>query len=95
MTTTTTPTAKCRKVSLGGAATGGSVAFTATRASKAGKTAVGGAVTLAIPAGARVRATACVDANGALTLRNLDSFVESGTLVTPVPMSLRVGAVRR
>jgi lactate dehydrogenase-like 2-hydroxyacid dehydrogenase len=30
-----------------------------------------------------------------LTLRNLDSFLESGTLVTPVPMSLHAGAARR
>jgi hypothetical protein len=58
-------------VGLAGAASSGSVAFKATRTSKNAAKLVGTAVTLSIPAGARVVAVACMGDNGALTLRSL------------------------
>src|SRR3954447_11786699 len=71
-TTTTTPKApRCKAVALSGAATAGSVAFKAAHTSKNAAKLAGTAVTLSIPAGARVAAVACIDANGALTLRSL------------------------
>src|SRR3954469_9883514 len=69
--TTTTEHHACHKVLLAGAATGGSVAFKATQASKAGKTLAGSAVAVTIPAGAHVHVTACMGTNGAFTLRSL------------------------
>jgi hypothetical protein len=70
--TTTTPKApRCKAVALSGAATGGSAAFKATHTSKNAAKLAGTAVTLTIPAGARVAAVACTDANGVLTLRSL------------------------
>jgi hypothetical protein len=72
--TTTTSTApekpKCNQVELKGSATGGSVSFTVTKANKSGASLVGKVVTLAIPAGARVKAKACTTGS-TLTLRDL------------------------
>lgn len=71
-TTHTTPDKpKCHKVELQGSNGTGSVSFTVDHASKSAKALGGTAVTLAI-AGARVHATACVDAAGALTLSHLE-----------------------
>jgi hypothetical protein len=69
--TTTTTAPRCRAVALSGAATSGSVAFQAKHASKNAAKLVGTAVTLSIPAGARVAAVACMGTNGVLTLRSL------------------------
>jgi hypothetical protein len=69
--TTPTPEPRCKAVGLAGLASSGSVAFTATHTSKNGAKFANTAVTLSIPAGARVVAVACVDASGALTLRSL------------------------
>jgi len=74
-TTTTTHTTpdkpKCHKVELQGSNGTGSVTFTVDHTSKSAKALAGTAVTLAI-AGAKVRATACVDAAGALALSQLE-----------------------
>jgi hypothetical protein len=75
-TTTTTPKQRCQPVSLGGAASAGSVAFTASKTSKNARKLVNTAVALTIPAGARVMAVACTDAAGALTLRSLRVVVK-------------------
>ena len=69
-TTTTTEKPKCDQVELKGSATSGTVAFTVTKANKRGKNLVGTTVTLAIPAGAKVKAKACTAGN-TLTLRDL------------------------
>jgi hypothetical protein len=69
--TSTTEKTRCKPVMLAGPANAGSVAFTAAKTSKSGQKLAGSAVTLAIPAGARVLAVACTDASGALTLRSL------------------------
>jgi predicted secreted protein len=71
-TTTTNASAKpkCDQVELKGSATGGSFAFTVTKANKRGRNLVGTAVTLVVPAGAKVKAKAC-SAGGTLTLRDL------------------------
>jgi hypothetical protein len=70
-TTTPTPKPKCNQVELKGTATAGSVTFTVTKANK-GRSIVGTAATLAIPAGAKVKAKACTTAgSSALTLRDL------------------------
>jgi len=73
--TTTTATTepkrpKCEQAELKGNATSGSVAFTVTKANKRGKALVGTSLTLAIPAGAKVKAKAC-GTGSALTLRDL------------------------
>ena len=74
-TTSTTPDKpRCHKVELQGSNGTGSVTFTVDHASKKAKALGGTAVTLAI-AGARVHATACVDAAGALTLSHLELSV--------------------
>jgi predicted secreted protein len=71
-TTTTTPKPKCHQVELKGTATGGSVAFTVTKASKSGRSLVGTAVSLSVPAGAKVKAKACTtEGSNTLTLRDL------------------------
>jgi|SRR4249919_1929954 len=70
-TTTSTPKKpKCDQVELKGSATSGSVAFTVTKANKHGRNLVGTQVTLAVPAGASIKAKAC-SAGGTLTLRDL------------------------
>jgi predicted secreted protein len=69
--TTTASKPKCDQVELKGNATAGSVTFTVTKANKRGRSLVGTAVTLVIPADAKVKAKACSAAGGALTLRNL------------------------
>jgi hypothetical protein len=69
-TTTSTEKPKCEQVELKGSATGGSVAFTVTKANKRGQSLVGTSVTLAIPVGAKIKAKACTT-GGALTLRDL------------------------
>ena len=71
-TTTTPDRPKCQSVELRGSDGTGSVTFTATKASKRGGALAGKPVTLAIAAGAKVHATACIDAAGALTLRHLE-----------------------
>jgi len=73
-TTTTTTTSKkptCHQVELKGNATAGSVTFTVLKANKRGRSLVGTAVTLTVPAGAKVKAKACSGEGGALTLRDL------------------------
>ena len=70
-TTTTSKKPKCQQVELKGNATAGSVTFTVLKANKRGRNLVGTAVTLVVPAGAKVKAKACTDAGGALTLRDL------------------------
>jgi hypothetical protein len=69
--TTTTQHPRCHAVALSGAASSGTVAFKAAHTSKNAAKLANTAVTLSIPAGARVVAVACTDANGALTLRSL------------------------
>ena len=70
-TTTTSKKPKCQQVELKGNATAGSVTLTALKANKRGRNLVGTPVTLVVPAGAKVKAKACTDAGGALTLRDL------------------------
>jgi len=74
-TTTTTTTAakpKCNQVELKGNSTAGSITFTVTKANKRGRALVGTAVTLTVPAGAKVKAKACTTTgSSALTLRDL------------------------
>jgi hypothetical protein len=70
-TTTTAPRPKCEQVELKGNATAGSVTFTVVKANRRGSSLVGQAVTLVVPAGAKVKAKACTAAGGALTLRNV------------------------
>jgi hypothetical protein len=70
-TSTVTKEPRCQAVGLAGAATSGSVAFTASHTSKNAAKFKGTAVTLAVPAGSRVVAVACVGADGTLTLRSL------------------------
>ena len=70
-TTTTSKKPKCQQVELKGNATAGSVTFTVLKANKRGRNLVGTPVTLSVPAGAKVKAKACTDAGGTLTLRDL------------------------
>lgn len=70
-TTTTSKKAKCDQIELKGSATAGSITFTVAKANKRGRNLVGTAVTLAIPAGAKIKAKACSMAGGPLTLRDL------------------------
>ena len=71
-TTTTTAKPKCNQVELKGNATAGSITFTVTKANKRGRALVGTAVTLTVPAGAKVKAKACTTAgSSALTFRDL------------------------
>ncbi len=65
------PKPACQNVVLMGSNGSGSVALTVSRASHNGASLVGKQVTLAIPAGARVNALACIDSAGALTLRSV------------------------
>jgi hypothetical protein len=61
----------CQRVELRGTGSG-SVALTVTKANEHGSSLVGSQVTLTIPTGATVGATACTDAAGStLTLRSL------------------------
>jgi hypothetical protein len=69
--TTTGKKAKCQQVELKGDATGGSAAFTVKKANKRGRSLVGTAVSLVIPAGAKVKAKVCTAEGGAMTLRDL------------------------
>jgi len=62
---------KCKKVELKGSNGSGTVALTVSRANHGGSSLVGKQVTLTIPAGATLKANACLDAAGALTLREL------------------------
>ncbi len=62
---------KCRKVELKGSNGSGSVALTVGKANHGGSSLVGKQVTLTIPAGADLKANACMDASGTLTLREL------------------------
>jgi hypothetical protein len=72
VTTTTAAKPKCDQVELKGNATAGSVTFTVTKANKRGRDLVGTAVTLTVPAGAKIKAKACTTAgSAALTLRDL------------------------
>ena len=73
---------KCQKVSLKGANGSGSIALTVSRANRGGSSLVGKQVTLTIPAGATVSANACLDASGALTLRELHVDVKHATTTT-------------
>lgn len=74
-TTHTTPDKpRCHKVELQGSNGTGSVSFTVDHASKRAQALGGTAVTLAFT-GARVHATACVDAAGVLTLSHLELSV--------------------
>lgn len=61
----------CQRVQLAGSNGSGSVAFTVSRANHNGASLVGKQVTLTVPAGSSVGATACLDAAGTLTLRGL------------------------
>ncbi|HVN62230.1 MAG TPA: hypothetical protein VMT59_13275 [Gaiellaceae bacterium] len=61
----------CQRVELRGTNGSGSVALTVAKASSSGSLLVGKQVTLTVPAGSTVGATACTDAAGALTLRSL------------------------
>ena len=71
-TTSTTSKPKCNQVELKGNATAGTVTFTVTKANERGRNLVGTAVTLTIPAGAKVKAKACTTVgSNALTLRSL------------------------
>jgi hypothetical protein len=65
-----TPARPCNHVSLNGDATTGSITLTVKHADSRHHTLVNTSVTLTVPAGARVKATAC-DSAGTLTLRNL------------------------
>ncbi len=69
-TTSETKKPKCEQAELKGNATSGSMAFIVTKANKRGRSLVGTTVTLAIPAGASVKAKVCTTAGG-LTLRDL------------------------
>ena len=62
---------KCQKVELKGSNGSGTLALTVSKANHGGQTLVGKQVTLTIPAGATVKANACLDASGVLTLREL------------------------
>jgi hypothetical protein len=70
--TTTPDRPKCQSVELRGSDGAGTLTFTVTKASKKGSALAGKPVTLAIAAGAKVHASACIDAAGALTLRHLE-----------------------
>jgi hypothetical protein len=61
----------CRHVDLRGSDGSGSVTFTVTKAGHQSSALVGQQVTLTIPAGSALKAKACTDAAGALTLRDL------------------------
>jgi hypothetical protein len=62
---------KCQKVELKGSNGSGTLALTVDKANHGGQSLVGKQVTLTIPAGASVKANACIDASGVLTLREL------------------------
>jgi hypothetical protein len=83
-TTTTSDKPKCQSVELRGSDGTGSVTFTATKASKRGAAFAGKPVTLAIAAGAKVHATACLDAAGALTLKHLELSAAKPAKAKPV-----------
>jgi hypothetical protein len=75
-TTTTAAKPKCDQVELKGNATAGSITFTVAKANKRGRDLVGTAVTLTVPAGAKIKAKACTTAGStALTLRDLHAKV--------------------
>jgi hypothetical protein len=72
----------CRKVELKGSNGSGSVALTVGKANHGGSSLVGKQVTLTIPAGATLKANACIDAAGALTLRELHVDLKHVTVPT-------------
>jgi hypothetical protein len=73
---------KCQKVELKGSNGSGSVALTVGKANRGGSSLVGKQVTLTIPAGATLKANACMDADGTLTLRELHVDVKHVTTTT-------------
>jgi hypothetical protein len=72
----------CQKVELQGSNASGTVAFTVSQASHGGSALVGKQVTLTVPAGSALSATACTDAAGALTLRGLEVKVPHTAPIT-------------
>jgi hypothetical protein len=82
-TTTTSPKPKCDQVELKGSATAGSVTFTVAKANKRGRSLVGTSVTLAVPAGAKVKAKACSTSGGPLVLRELHVQAPRGHSLAP------------
>jgi hypothetical protein len=70
-TTTTPKPPPCHHIALRGTATGGSVSLTVTGGHDEKVNLAGTSVTLTIPVGARVVASVCKDANGALMVRSL------------------------
>ena len=60
----------------------GTIALTVSRASHGGASLVGKQVTLTFPAGAKLSANACLDASGALTLRELHVDTKHMTTTT-------------
>jgi hypothetical protein len=78
-------TSSCQKVELQGSNATGTVAFTVSKANHGGSALVGKLVTLAVPAGSALSATACTDAAGALTLRGLEIKVpHTAPITTPI-----------
>jgi len=73
---------KCQKVALKGSNGTGTIALTVSRASHGGSSLVGKQVTLTLPAGAKLSANACLDASGALTLRELHVEAKHVTTTT-------------
>jgi hypothetical protein len=63
---------KCQKVELQGSDGTGSVTFTVKKASKKGAALKGKPATLTLATGSNVKATACLDAAGVLTLQHLE-----------------------
>jgi hypothetical protein len=61
----------CRHLDLKGSDGSGSVTFTVVKAGRQNASLVGQQVTLTIPAGSALKANVCMDAAGALTLRDL------------------------
>jgi len=73
---------KCQKVEVKGSNATGTIALTVSRASHGGASLVGKQVTLTLPAGAKLSANACLDASGALTLRELHVEAKHVTTTT-------------
>src|SRR4051812_42536869 len=73
---------KCQKVELKGSNGTGTIALTVSRANHGGSSLVGKQVTLTLPAGAKVSVNACLDASGALTLREFHVDTKHMTTTT-------------
>jgi hypothetical protein len=73
----------CRHLDLKGSDGSGSVTFTVVKAGHQSSALVGQQVTLTIPAGSALKANVCMDAAGALTLRDLK--VQKPRLTPPAP----------